>query len=59
MITSTQHKEFRFNCGNYRHFIVDADNVEQARARFIAASKDYFQTRGFTIKDVTSVEEVK
>jgi hypothetical protein len=50
--------EYRFNCGNYRHFIVTADSEEQAKERFDKASKldDWpTPTMGFTLKDVTSI----
>ena len=53
--------EYRFNVGtgHYRHFIVEADNEEQARERFDKESQsDYgklYTTHGFTLKDVTSI----
>jgi len=53
--------EYRVNVGTgrYRHFIVEADNEQQARERFDKESKsDYgrlYTTHGFTLKDVTSI----
>lgn len=52
-------KEYRLNCGNYRHFIVTADSEEQARQRFQEAHDcDSMLTNGFQLKDVTSVIEL-
>lgn len=56
--------EYRVNVGTgaYRHFIVEADSVEQAREKFDKESQsDYgrlYTTHGFTLKDVTSIEAV-
>lgn len=53
--------EYIVRCGNYRHFIVQADSPEQARERFDAVSKTNYGvmriTIGFTVKDITSIEE--
>jgi len=54
--------EYRFNMstGGYRHFIVTADNVKQAKERFDAESKRWpSATCGFALKDVTSIIEIK
>jgi len=54
--------EYRFNVGTgrYRHFIVTADNVEQAKERFDVESKRWpSATYGFALKDVTSIIELK
>ena len=51
-------KEYRLHCGNYRHFIVQADNEQQARERFDWAAKNTDITIGFELKEVTKVEEV-
>ena len=53
--------EYRFNVGTgrYRHFIVTADNEEQAKERFDAESNRWpSDTCGFELKDVTSIEEI-
>lgn len=50
--------EYRFNIGTgrYRHFIVTADNEEQAKERFDKASKMFpYPTCFFTLKDVSSI----
>ena len=53
--------EYRFNVGTgrYRHFIVEANSVKQARQRFDSASKLWpSPTHGFQLKDVTSIEPI-
>ncbi len=51
--------EFRFNCGNYRHFVVQADNEQQARERFEQASRMFPSPNcGYQLKDVTSIETI-
>lgn len=49
--------EYRFRCGNYRHFIVEAKNLKQAIKRFNTASGKG-TTKGFMYKDVTVIELV-
>lgn len=51
-------KEYRFRCGNYRHFIVTAKNLKQAIKRFNIASARGV-TIGFTYKDVTAIEPIQ
>ena len=46
--------EYNFDCGNYRGFVVIADNEGQAIQRFTEAS-EHGITHGFTMKDVTSI----
>lgn len=48
--------QFNFDCGNYRGFVVTADNKEQAIERFTAAA-EHGATHGFTMKDVTKIRE--
>ena len=53
-------KEYQLNCGNYRSFIVEADNEAQAKQRFQDAyDHDILLTNGFQLKDVTSIIELK
>ena len=49
--------EYRLNCGNYRHFVVEAENTEQAKKRFQDAyNHDTLLTNGFQVKDITSIQ---
>ena len=50
--------EYRFRCGNYRHFIVTARNLKQAIRRFNLASERGI-TIGFKYKDVTVIEPIQ
>jgi hypothetical protein len=54
--------KFRFNIGtgNFRHFIVVADSIDQAKERFIKASEHFPPiTGGFKINDVSSIEQLE
>ena len=46
--------EYNFDCGNYRGFVVVADNEPQAIQRFTEAAENGI-THGFTMKDVTRI----
>jgi len=50
-------KEYYVHCGNYRKFIVIADNKKQARQRFVNADPKVLI--GFTEKDITSIEPME
>ena len=50
-------KEYYVHCGNYRTFIVEADNEEQAKQRFQDAyNHDIMLTVGFNQTHITKIE---
>jgi len=44
-------KTYYIHCGNYRHFLVKAENKKQALKRFYSV-----KPAGFAKKDITSIE---